>query len=60
MIFRKIRRAVAASVCALCLGACADLPTLLAGSAKGFCRHNPGTSPCTRPAPGHIPNVPPP
>ncbi len=52
IISKKSAIAVAiVTISALTLAGCTDLPTMLAGTAKGFCAHNPGTSPCTRPGP---------
>ena len=48
MRFLKIVLALAS--CAA-LSGCTDFPLILAGTAKNFCAHNPGTSPCTRPSP---------
>ncbi len=47
MRYLKIVLAVAA--CAA-LSGCADFPTMLASTAKNYCKHNPG-NPCTRPSP---------
>jgi starvation-inducible outer membrane lipoprotein len=49
---------VAVSLLAVMLAGCTDVPTMLAGGAKGYCKHNPGTSPCTRPPPGYPQNMP--
>lgn len=59
MILKKRFGVAAVFLIAQLLTACTDVSTLLAGTAKGYCRHNPGTGPCTQPAPGNAPNAPP-
>lgn len=47
---RILKIVLALATCAV-LSSCTDFPSMLAGTAKNFCAHNPGTSPCTRPSP---------
>ena len=56
---RKTFRIVLAVVTALTFAGCTDLGTFVAGGAKGFCTRNPGSGPCTRPAPVQTPGAPP-
>ena len=54
---RKIEIITVAAL-SLLLAGCTDVPTILAGGAKGYCKGT-GNTPCTRPAPGNAPNTPP-
>ncbi len=56
---KKTARVVLAAGSVLALSGCADPLTMLAGGAKGFCTHNPGSGPCARPGPTHMPGAPP-
>ncbi|MBY0509328.1 MAG: hypothetical protein K2P94_04170 [Rhodospirillaceae bacterium] len=51
-------RFILIAACGWMLAACTDASSLLAGGAKGYCKHG-GGDPCTRPAPGNMPNTPP-
>jgi len=50
---------ICAAAMLLTLSGCTDPLTMLAGGAKGFCTHNPGSGPCSRPGPAHTPGAPP-
>lgn len=56
---KKTVRILFAAATVLALSGCADPLTMLAGGAKGFCTHNPGSGPCSRPGPAHTPGAPP-
>lgn len=55
---RSFVRFVWISVCSSMLASCADPASMLAGGAKGYCKHG-GGAPCTRPAPGNMDTTPP-
>jgi hypothetical protein len=55
---RSFVRFALIAVCGCMLAGCETASTMLAGSAKGYCKHG-GGAPCARPAPGNMPNTPP-
>ncbi len=43
-----VKSIVVAVICGAFVAGCTDFSSMLAGGAKGFCTHNPGSGPCVR------------
>ena len=41
-----VKSIVVMVLCCVFAGGCTDFSSMLAGGAKGFCTHNPGSGPC--------------